>query len=190
MLLPVLKGLAGLAGVLGVVTGTLLLVTPRGLLRSSPYLWHWLCEADIIDFLNTRRAIEKPVYRHHRSVGVALIAGAILWMWLLSHLDADEHLLFFAQRWLGQPGSYALVLAGWGLALLALIIGLFLLVRPSAMKAVETIANRWIEPFPHRAPASPNSLARFVLRTPRFAGLLLLAAGVACFVTAAGMSGT
>jgi hypothetical protein len=80
-------------------------------------------------------------------------------------------------------------LTSWALALFALGIGVFLLVRPSALKGLETAANRWIEPFPSSTKATvpaETGINRLILRAPRFSGLLLLAAGLACLLAFAG----
>lgn len=187
MLLLVFKGLAGLAGALGLMTGALLLAAPRRLLRDTRQLRYWLFEANIIGILNTRRVIEKPIFRHHQVSGTALIAAAALWMWLLYRLDADYHFPPLAQHWLAAPGGHTLVLAGWGLAFFVLVIGLFLLLRPSAMKAFEAAANRWIEPFPFALSATAprdKGINRLILRAPRRSGMLLLVAGITCVIAA------
>lgn len=181
--------LAGLAGVLGVLAGVLLLGMPGRLMRDTSNLRHWLYEADVLGFLNTRCAIEKPVYRHHRFFGTVLTCAAALWMWLLYRLDAHYHLASLAQRWLGKLGGYALIAACWMLAFSALAIGLFLIIRPSAMKPFEAIANRWIEPFPPSASPEAGGLAKAVFRAQRLVGVLLLVAGIECLMAVAKMIG-
>ena len=186
----VLTWLVGLAGVLGVLAGVLLLSMPGRLMRDTSNLRHWLYEADVLGFLNVRRAIEKPVYRHHRFFGTALTGAAAIWMWLLYRLEAHFHFQSFLQRLLGQPGSYTLIAVCWILAFFALAIGLFLFVRPSAMKPFEAVANRWIEPFPLSASSEAGGLAKAVFRAHRLTGVLLLAAGIECLIAAVIMVGS
>jgi len=164
------------AGALGIATGALLLLAP-GALREGSRWRRWLLDVDLAALLDARRAIERPLYRHHRVFGAAVIAGALAW---------------FATLWTLRdrfpvPGEYAgtVTLALCTLAAFALGIGVFLLIRPSALKGLEAAANRWIETFPsggwRDAPAGYYQLfKRVVLRAPRFTGLLLLTAGLGC----------
>jgi hypothetical protein len=61
---------------------------------------------------------------------------------------------------------------------MVLIAGIVLFVRPSALKGVETQANRWFDPA--RASPANAAIGRFVVRAPRLTGLLFLTAGVVC----------
>jgi len=154
----------------------LLLLAP-GALREGSRWRRWMLDVDLAALLDARRAIERPLYRHHRVFGAAVIAGALAW---------------FATLWalrdrLPVPGEFAgtMTLAGCTLAAFALCIGVFLVIRPSALKGLEAAANRWIEPFPsggrRDAPTGYYEfIRRVVLRAPRFTGLLLLTAGLGC----------
>ena len=176
MVAETLTWISSTAGALGVAAGTLLLLAP-GALREGSRWRHWLLEGDLAALLDARRAIERPLYRHHRGFGAAGIVGALTW---------------FATLWtlrdrLPMPAEFAgrMTLAGCTLAAFALCIGVFLVVRPSALKGLEATANRWIEPFPsgvrRDAPAGYYEfIKRVVLRAPRTTGLLLLTAGLGC----------
>jgi hypothetical protein len=93
--------------------------------------------------------IERLVYRHHRKAGIALISAAALWLWLLSPLEPLRAFLLISWHYLKHVFGSAdfPVLAGSCLALWALVIGLLLLLRPSLLKPVESVANRWVGPF-------------------------------------------
>ena len=86
---------------------------------------------------------------------------------------------------LGASGVEAVMLVSSLLGVFALGIGLFLLIRPSILKRFEAEANRWIEPFPSRTKDKLRTDAgatRLIMRAPRIAALLLLAAGMGCLL--------
>ena len=176
MVAETLIWISSTAGALGIAAGALLLLA-AGALRKGSRWRRWLLDVDLAALLDARRAIEQPLYRHHRVFGAAVIAGALAW---------------FATLWtlrdrLPVPREFAgtMTLAGCTLAAFALGVGVFLVIRPSALKGLEAVANRWIEPFPsggrRNAPAAYYEfIKQLVLRAPRFTGLLLLTAGLGC----------
>ena len=103
--------------------------------------------------------IERWVYRYHRAFGSLVIAVSVLFFfktWL--------HGLLFA----GGPAWQA---AWWLLALgmgLNLVIGLVLVTRPSRLKPLEQLSNRWVH-------VDAATLARLVVDHPHLSGLLLVA---------------
>ncbi|MEO7601115.1 MAG: hypothetical protein ABIT92_02915, partial [Gammaproteobacteria bacterium] len=137
-----------ITGVFSIAAGAMLLFMPRQMLLKRTLLRQWLFEIDFSAILNRNQAIERPLYRHHRAFGAAVVAGALAGLmpllWLYDHPLATEALT----RTLGFWGARAVILSGWALAIFALAVGLFLLIRPSALKGFESAANRWTEPFP------------------------------------------
>jgi hypothetical protein len=181
--------ICGIAGALGLAAGAGLLIVPGRMLRERSGLRRWLLEIDLIALLNRRRTIERLLYRHHRAFGAAVMAGAVASLVTLWELRDDPLVTGVLPGILGAWGVRALILASWASAVLALGIGVFLLVRPSALKSFETAANRWIEPFPSSNKATvpaERGLNRLILRAPRVTGLLLLAAGLGCLLAFAG----
>jgi hypothetical protein len=184
-----LAAVCGIAGVLGIAVGAGLLIAPERTLRERNALRRWFLETDLIALLERRRSIERPLYRHHFAFGAAVSAAALA---LLATLwkSRDHALVTDAlPRLLGARGAEALILAGWALAVFALGIGVFLLMRPSALKGLESVSNRWIEIFPYAgktAGAAEQALiTRAVLRAPRLTALLLMAAGICLLALAA-----
>jgi hypothetical protein len=131
--------------------------------------------------LNRYQKIERPLYRHHRLFGAVVTLGALVLFALLWRLPGHA----FMAAWAYGLGARMAILFSLALVVFALLIGVFLIVRPSAIKAFEAASNRWIELFPPGKPAVASPLPRLVLRTPRLAGLLLLAAGIACLLALA-----
>jgi hypothetical protein len=180
-----LAAICGIAGALGLAAGAGLLIVPGRTLRGPTALRRWLLEIDLIALLDRRQTVERPLYRHHRAFGAAVIVGAvaslaILWVW-----GDQTAVTGMLSGILGAWGSRVVIMTSRVLAVFALGIGVFVLIRPSALKGFETQANRWVEPFPSSTQATvpaERSINRLILRAPRLAGLLLLAAGVGCLL--------
>jgi hypothetical protein len=184
-----LGAICGIAGALGVAAGAGLLIVAGRTLRGRTWLWRWLLEIDLITLLDRRQSIERFLYRHHSAFGAAVIAGAVASLVALWELHDFPMVTGMLSGIFGAWGVGATILTSWALAVFALGIGVFLLIRPSALKGFETAANRWMEPFPSSTKATvpaETGINRLILRAPRFTGLLLMAAGVACLLAFAG----
>lgn len=177
----ILAVICGLAGALGVGVGAGLLLVTRCAPRERARLRRWLLDTDLIALADRRRMIERFLYRHHRAFGAAVVVGAAAslgTLWQLRDYSPVRRLLHGV---LGAPGLTLVILASWALLVFALCIGTFLVLRPSALKRFETMANRWIEPFPYAgAPAGGALIPRIVLRAPTVTAMLLLGAGSIC----------
>ena len=165
-----------------------MLVLPRKILTERTLVRRWLFEYSITAFFNRYHVIEKLAYRYHRPIGTIMTIGAIIMLIPLMGLY-DHHALVLAFiRTLGFWGTHVLILASWLLSIFALVIGVFLFIRPSALKDFEMVANRWIEPFPSTATSSQltnRGFNRLVLLAPRLMGLLLLILGLGCLLVSA-----
>lgn len=183
MVVEALGAFRVLAGALGVLAGLALLFAPRGALREPTRFRRWLLEFDCAALLDRRRTIERFSYRHHRTLGVLVIAGALASIAVLGRFGAQA--VPALAPVLGKSGVVALSIAAWTSVLFAFFIGLFLLIRPSALKWLEAAANRWIDPFPEKVGegirASYDIVGRSVQRFPKLVGLLLFTAGLLCF---------
>jgi hypothetical protein len=178
-----LAAICGIAGALALAAGAGLLMVAGRTLRERTWLRRWLLEIDLIALLDRRRSIERPLYRHHYAFGAVVIVGAVASLVTLWEFRDHPLVTGVLPGILGAWGGSAVILTSWALAVFALGIGVFLLIRPSALKGFETAANRWIE----SSPADGNDvITRLVLRAPRLTGLLLLAAGLGCLLAVAG----
>ena len=185
-----LAAICGVAGALGVAAGALLIV-PRRPLRERTALRRWFFEIDLIALLDRRRTIERSLYRHHRAFGAAVMAGAFASLATLWQLHDHSLVTDALPGFLGAWGAGAVIVASWASAVFAFCIGVFLLIRPSALKGFETPANRWIGPFassPNAAVPAERGINRLILRAPRLTGLLLLAAGLGCLLAYAAIN--
>lgn len=86
--------------------------------------------------LDRQWRIERWVYRHHRVFGLLVVMIALTCIWQLSHLQ------FFAASAATEPWA----LLAWLLAggqVVNLIIGILIITRPSLLKPLEDLSNRW-----------------------------------------------
>jgi hypothetical protein len=180
-----LAAICGIAGALGLVAGAGMLIVLGRTQHERAALRRWLFEIDLVALLDRRQSIERPLYRHHRAFGAATTAGAVASLATLWELRDHPLVGELLTEILGARGDEAVIVTSWALAVFALGIGVFLLIRPSALKRFETEANRWIEPFPssHKDTVpTETGINRLILRAPRFTALLLFAAGMACLL--------
>ncbi len=134
--------------IVAVVMGVYLLIAPQRVWGLNRYLNTWFATSKLTDPLDAPRRIERAVYRHHREVGAALLAGALYTLYMLRfHYDPQA-----ALNTLGRGLNHTLV--GWLLdsavftltagSVFALGISLILIIRPSLLRDFEVWANRWV----------------------------------------------
>lgn len=101
----------------------------------------------LFEELERPRSLERLAYRHHRLLGALLTLGAtyVLATWALDY-DADAVLNLAGRHWTAR-GLDWMFAAGELLVVLlhavVLAIGLVVLIRPSLLKGVERVVNRW-----------------------------------------------
>jgi len=169
-----------ISGIFGIVFGALLLVTPYRVFKVRSPLRQWLFESDLISLLDRTSRIERPIYRYHRPIGAAVTAGSLILLFLLKNL---QDYLFTSSNWTNFLGVRFAMIFSWSLAALSLVIGIFLFVRPSALKGFEKVANRWVEPLPKAGQgkeADTKGVSALILKYPRYTGVLLLSFGIGC----------
>ena len=171
---PLLRAFLLLAGATGVLAGAALLALAGR--RERLDFIRRILEARVTEVLDTACSIERRVYRHHRAAGAALVAAALAWLWLLAPLEGLRGLWTLLLPYLPLLGIVLLALA-------VLAAGLVLLLRPSLLKPVERVANRWITVWPEpetMQDQAAGTWVRQVLERPRLSGAILLAAGAVC----------
>lgn len=160
------------------VTGATLLFAPRHLLEQPSPLRRWLLEIDLGELFNRHYAIERRVYRRHRLFGGIVLVGSVATMLLLWYATSHKLVPKWLIATLGKLGFRAVILVAATVALILLIFGLCLLIRPSVLKGVEAAANRRIQPV--AANRVRREAGRWVIRSPRVAGAILLVGGFVC----------
>ena len=132
---------------LSAVVGTLLVLRPDVGLRMNLRSSRWVDTRGVLGTLDRAWRVEPWFYRHHRLVGGAIVAGAAIVLWQgLQGYDRAQVLSALAPRlqalaldWIVDGLQWAVVL----IHVAALLLGLLVLARPSAIKNVEARANRW-----------------------------------------------
>ena len=122
--------------------------------------------------------VERYIYRHHLAFGAAIVVGALIFLALLFRYHGID---IRNVSWPASQGAQFTLLvriAAWLFAGVALLVGLIVVVRPSALKDIEQKANRWVEP------------SRPTLLQSRKVGILLLLVGIACLLLSIALTST
>lgn len=171
-----------LGSIAGLMVGAALILRPDKLLRLNKYANRWVSTRKLNQSLERPIAVDHLFYRYRHAGSVFVLAGAVFILYyftvtfdkpdILANLSRNTTVSPLLIEWLLD----ALVLAGMIGAVFALIIGLFLLFRPSLLRKFETGANqsaslrRALKPF--EVPRS--GLDEYVFRNVQLAGVLLL----------------
>lgn len=182
IMLPSLLLFLLLGSVAGLLAGVLLLWRPDWLARISRHANRWVSTRQM------GRTIERPVnvdhwiYHYGHWSGAVLMGGAIYIIYTFTaHIGRAELLANLVQMRLVQPVLLeslldALVLIFLAGALLALLLGLFLIFRPSMLRDLEHGANQRISLRQSLKPMEiqHGELDQLVFRHVQLAGILLL----------------
>ena len=171
----------------GVAVSLLLIFKPPLLARTSRMANRWISTGSMDQLLNRSIGIEQWFYQQHRLLGILITSGAcyiLLYFGLLFDKPATlQSLTGYAPNWLRDILLDSLVLASLTGAVVALFVGLFLWLRPSMLRGIETSANQWISSdravmaleVPH------DQVERFVANHLQRVGWLLLVASIYLF---------
>jgi hypothetical protein len=167
---------------LGVLLGLLLIFKPQFLERVNRVANRWVSTRQINRWVERSVSIEYWFYQHHRAAGVVIVLGA---SYVLIYFGILFDKAYTLQR-LSLRGMLpaklvdglldALVLGSLVGGAVALIVGLFLWLRPSLLRGMEVDANQWVSSrratkvldVPH------GEVDRFVARHAQRVGWLLL----------------
>jgi len=135
-----------LGGVMGLLMGIALLFRSSLVFRISERMNVWISSRQAMRPLERPIDIERAVYRWHRIIGVALLAGALFTLYVAAlRFQGPELGVVFGKfvrieiaRWLGQSLRIFLIVAN----VAALLIAAIIILRPSALKPLEVWANR------------------------------------------------
>lgn len=173
-----------LGTVLGVAAGLMLIFASERAFRISDFLNRWVSTRAAMRPLDAYRSIKRPVYRMHRLVGSLICAGALYSLVVLGSPYGASAIAKslstvgpprFAS-WIAESLTLFLLIGNFG----ALVFGLVLIFRPSALKRLETWADRQVST---RKPTKPLETQHFPLdefarARPRLMGLLVFLGSV------------
>jgi len=134
-------------GMLVALLGMLMVLIPGIIIRSSTTMNKWIATDMFFNSIDRPRRSERFFYRYHHVFGGLIITGAVYCLFIaFSYLDQSrliEALPVVFNRemssWLYTSLYYTLIAANF----FALVIGCFVLVRPSLIKEFEMRLNRW-----------------------------------------------
>ena len=171
--------LACAGSVVGLLIGVGLLFKPERIAALNQRLSHWVSTRKIEAHLDRPRWTERFFYRHHRVTGSVLLLGAIFILYtFMFRYNARKIPAFIA------PGNWWLLDALAGMLLVgsvvAALVGIIMLTKPSLLRDIETSTNRWISTeglmkFFH---TMRHSSDQFILRHRKVAGALIIAGSV------------
>jgi hypothetical protein len=173
----------------GVALALLLIFKPQFLERVNRMGNRWVTTRHISRWLDRSISIERWFHHHHRAIGAVIVLGSsymlIYFVFLFDKTSTLQHLSLSVRL----PAKLldglldALVLASLVGGVVALIVGLFLWLRPSLLRGAEEQANQWVTSrratkildVPH------SEVDRFVAGHAQRAGWLLLLASIYLF---------
>ena len=157
-----------------------MLLRPERIERLTKRLSRWISPAQgVSEQLDRPRWIERYFYRHHRLVGSSLFLGAtfVLYVFLFS---ASIQKVVGALPRIYLPlwnTVFALLIIG---SVLAAIVGLIVLTRPSLLREIEGMANRWVstEQVVQAANNMHHHVDDFILKHRKITGAIMIVGGV------------
>jgi len=133
--------------IFSLIVGIWMLVLPESVLRFNQKMAKWYGTERLAAALDQPHKIDPLLYRYHRAVGAGVLVGGIYVLYVMLFVvgrkaaggDVSAGLNPQVSVWLLDALGVTLALS----SLLALVMGFFLVVRPSAFKRFEGWANRW-----------------------------------------------
>ena len=175
-----------LGAALGLLVGIMLLIDSQRVLRWNAYLNRWISTGESLRVLDQPHDINRIVYRRHRIVGAVVLVAALYALdVLVFNIQTRPVVRIF--RDLANPGTLQLFADSARLFLvagnvLAILVGMILVLRPSLLKGVEGWTDRQYSPrlSSQNLDEPRYQPDEFVRTHPRLAGIV--AAGGSLFV--------
>lgn len=167
-----------MGSVAAVLLGVGLLAAPETVERINQRLGRWIDTDKVEAEFDRPRWTERYVYKHHRVFGAFLFLGSlvVLYRFLLTPIK-EELKPFLVKDVLGIFDALAAVfIIG---AVLAMLIGWVMMLRPSMLREFESVANRWISTdwVGRFFNTSHRSFDRFAFSNRKWVGGVLLIVG-------------
>jgi len=136
-------------GILIFLLGLWILLLPTGFLQTGRLLGKWINTDEYFHVLDKPRYQESLIYRHHRIAGGLILLGAAYTLVVLvARADVNSISLVlptiinsFLSGWL-YGALYSLLVI---FNMFAIVVGVIIILRPSALKGIESTLNRWIQ---------------------------------------------
>lgn len=167
-----------LVGLAAAAVGLILMLSPRGYRELARRVESEVSTRRALRPLETPIHVERWFYRHHRITGGLLLAAGLLYfLVVVFRQDAAAVLEVLPGTDLPWVALFWLLTLAHGCAA---VLGLVILIRPSALKPLEAAANRWISTRRLGRPLEERHHApdRWAMAHPRAAGMILILGGV------------
>lgn len=179
-----------LGSVVGLLAGMALLMRPEWLQRMSKFSNRWVSTRQMGRSLEQSVNVDHWFYRYGHLSGAVLLAGAVYILYMLTtHIVRADILLGLGRMNLPphvllEPVLDTLVLVFMAGAILALIVSLFLIFRPSMLRDLELGANQNLSLRQTLKPAEVQrgNVEQFVFRNVRLVGAALVCGSLYTFV--------
>jgi hypothetical protein len=177
-----------LGALLGILLGLLLIFRPQLVERLNQAANRWITTRHLNRWLDRSFSIEHWFYQRHRATGIFIVAGATYFLVYFGLMFDKAHAL---QRLGGRLPTQmldglldALVLGALVGGAVAMMVGLFMWLRPSMLRGFEEQANQWVSTrratkvldVPH------DDIDRYVAGHAQRVGWLMLLASIYLFV--------
>jgi hypothetical protein len=176
----------------GILLGLLLILKPQWVSTFNRAANRWISMRRLNQVLDRSVSVEHWFYRHHRPAGMIVMLGAV-------YMFVYFGLLFDQAAAIPRLGSQvpaqlleglldALVLGALVGAVAAFMGGVFLWLRPGALRNIEARANRWVSSRRATKPLDVprDQVDRFVMSHARRMGWLLLLGSLYLFFVMTG----
>ena len=130
------------------VIGLWIMVKPQSFLKAGHSLSKWVTTDEYFACLDKPRYQERVIYRHHRAAGGIICAGALFTSYMLAFRLEPAMMAAslppvgdaYWSEWFYGTAYYLLLAAN----AFAVAVGAVIFLRPSKLKGIEKVLNRWI----------------------------------------------
>lgn len=167
-----------IGSVAGILVGAGVVFKPQKIAELNQFLSRWVGTDKLGPFLDKPRWSERFFYRHNRLVGAGVFFGASLVLYTFMFGYNLRRLSAIVPRgyWWLLDALLTILMIG---SVLAALIGLIVLTRPSLLRDIEKAVNRWVST--EHISISLNrmhfSVERSILRHNLLTGLLIMLGG-------------
>lgn len=167
-------------GALMLLIGLFILVSPDLFIRTGNKLNRWVSTEAFFNKLDAPKNTERFFYRHHVSCGLLFVFGAMYIFYTFAFaFDASKQTIsFFSSDVINDWLISSLVFLNIIFSVVIFVVGLFVMLRPSALKNIETIANHWfaIDESIKGLDVQLGMPDKIFLKRPRLLGFIIMAA--------------
>jgi hypothetical protein len=136
--------------------------------------------------LDIPRNVDRVFYRHHKVYGATVVVLAIFLLYVLVFEGTLQWQALFPEEYrvVGAIVVETARIVLWLASIFALIAGTVVFVRPSALKDLERIANRWVTPRRYTYPLEReySGLDERLSRYPRAWGTVVAVLSLICII--------